>query len=141
MIDRKNWKEEVLVRFSKKPVWRGVDCDEGWKSLICRLVDALDRTKVPYRIVQVKEKFGGLRFYLEEGPLRLDLLGPGRRVSMTGKPRKNAEIFKLISRAETRSFTICETCGKPGKPRKGVWIKTLCLRCHRARRKAEAAGR
>ncbi len=30
---------------------------------------------------------------------------------------------------EAESCTVCEECGKLGKPRKGGWIKTLCDEC------------
>jgi hypothetical protein len=52
----------------------------------------------------VKEKWGGLRFY----------------VSGT------TELLDFISEMEARSLDICEVCGQPGKPRKGSWIRTLC---------------
>lgn len=65
---------------------------------------AIEEVKVP-RAVQVKEKFGGLRFYVD---------GASERHQT------------LIQFAENMSYTICETCGKPGKPTTGGWITTLC---------------
>lgn len=55
--------------------------------------------------VQVKEKFGGLRFYTN-----------GTDDVVRG----------MISMAETMSFRTCEVCGNPGKVRHGGWITTLC---------------
>jgi ribosomal protein L3 len=49
---------------------------------------------MPGTVTQVKEKFGGLRFYIG-----------------TGTP----EIWNRISQAETESEETCQTCGKPGK--------------------------
>lgn len=54
---------------------------------------------------QVKEKFGSLRFYLDGG---------------------TEEMHNLIDEAERASSVICEDCGKPGKMRKGGWIRCLC---------------
>ena len=39
------------------------------------------------------------------------------------------EMYDLIEEAETKSATICEDCGKPGKLRSGGWIRTLCDEC------------
>lgn len=55
--------------------------------------------------VQVKEKFGGLRFYYDGG---------------------DKYINGLSAMAESMSYVTCETCGKPGKPSRGGWIQTLC---------------
>jgi hypothetical protein len=59
------------------------------------------------RVSQVKEKFGGLRFYMTFQTDRMD---------------------ELIEIAEEESYTLCEECGKPGKPI-GMWIRTLCPKC------------
>lgn len=56
--------------------------------------------------VQVKEKFGGLRFYVR-GPVTDD--------QMT-----------MISFAEHLASNTCEVCGKRGRRRGGGWIRTLC---------------
>lgn len=61
------------------------------------------------RASQVKEKFGGLRFYVDGGD----------EVSN-----------RLISFAESLSVKTCEVCGAPGRQRDGGWIKTLCEHHH-----------
>ena len=55
--------------------------------------------------VQVKEKWGCLRFYVN-----------------------NADDYVqgIISMAESMSCRICETCGAPGQRRTGGWVRTLC---------------
>ena len=58
----------------------------------------------------MKEKFGGLRFYMT---------------------CDTDEIFDLISEAEALSYKTCEECGKPGEERGGGWIHTLCDSCHK----------
>lgn len=55
--------------------------------------------------VQVKEKFGGLRFYYEGG---------------------DEHIHGMVRMAESWASVTCEVCGKPGQLRSGGWIKTLC---------------
>jgi hypothetical protein len=62
--------------------------------------------ELPTIVAQVKEKFGGLRFYVNYSD--------------------RAEMNKLIDLAEKLSFKICEECGKKGKRRGKRWIQTLC---------------
>ena len=54
---------------------------------------------------QIKEKFGGLRFYYDGG---------------------DEYISGLVSMAESWAACSCETCGTPGERREGGWIRTLC---------------
>jgi hypothetical protein len=60
--------------------------------------------KVPVA-VQVKEKFGGLRFYVQ---------------AATDKH------YSYISFAESMSYRTCEECGSPGKTYTDGWHMTLC---------------
>ena len=60
--------------------------------------------KVPVA-VQVKEKFGGLRFYVH---------------AATDKH------YDYISFAESMSYRTCEECGAPGKRYTDGWHRTLC---------------
>lgn len=55
--------------------------------------------------VQVKEKFGGLRFYADNITPELD---------------------GYIRFAELLASNTCEVCGERGKRRTGGWIRTLC---------------
>mgnify|MGYP003341851229 CR=1 FL=1 len=83
---------------------------EGWASLIDEVFDMLNAMQNPPKIIQVKEKWGGLRIY-------------DSAVYTTDIP---TDFEKLIRDVEDRSFSICETCGKQGSLRKGSWMKTLC---------------
>jgi hypothetical protein len=59
------------------------------------------------KILQVKEKFGGLRFYYNGGT--------------------SAEyIDGAVCMAEAMASRTCEVCGRPGERRGGDWIQTLC---------------
>ena len=57
------------------------------------------------RIAQIKEKFGGLRFYYQGGDDHID---------------------GMVTMAEVWAGRTCETCGNLGKRREGGWIRTLC---------------
>ena len=65
-------------------------------------------------VQQIKEKFGGLRFYYDGG---------------------DDTIYGMVRIAESWADHTCEECGKPGKSRSGGWIKTLCDE-HAAEREA-----
>lgn len=56
-------------------------------------------------ISQVKEKFGGLRFYYVGG---------------------DAAIEGMVRMAEGIASYTCEDCGSPGYTRPGGWLRTLC---------------
>ena len=85
----------------------------GWGSLVEDLYKLCDANNI--MITQVKEKFGGLRFYIGGA---------------------SAEILDEIEKAENESYKICERCGEPGKPKADpYWIQTLCDKCRKERRK------
>ena len=54
---------------------------------------------------QIKEKFGGLRFYYQGG---------------------DDQIHGMVQMAESFAGTLCEDCGGIGTRRSGGWIRTLC---------------
>ena len=89
----------------------GFECGDGWFDLIdvlCSTIQSyLDSnpSKTQVVVVQVKEKFGTLRFYTE-----------GHDKFVQG----------MIWMAESMSGRICEVCGNPGEVRDGGWIKTRC---------------
>ena len=64
---------------------------------------------------QIKEKFGGLRFYYDGGDDVID---------------------GMVRMAESWASNACEECGAPGQSRDGGWIKTLCDE-HDAERQAQ----
>ena len=86
----------------------GVEIDPGWHDLIYKLLQDIKalNPEEGFEVVQIKEKFGGLRFYTNFG---------------------TDEIFELIHKAEDASYKICEICGKKGKLRNDIgWYLTLC---------------
>lgn len=82
------------------------DCDSGWNVMIKRLIEDLIELGWDKQICQVKEKFGGLRFYIKQG---------------------SDAIYDRISVAEKESYKTCEKCGEEGKLRNDIgWHLTLC---------------
>jgi hypothetical protein len=70
-------------------------------------------------VAQIKEKFGGLRFYYEGG---------------------DEQISGMVRMAEAWASHACEECGAPGTLGGKGWIKTLCP-THRAESDARYAER
>lgn len=81
------------------------DVGPGWYGILERLNARLLETDPDYLLYQVKEKFGGLRFYTDA-------------LSKDG--------HEAVMVAEIESFVTCEQCGEPGTPTASGWIKTLC---------------
>ena len=80
---------------------------KGWSKILDKLYDVKPRSVY---VMQVKEKFGGLRFYV----------GGASR-----------EFFDAIDAAEKESYLTCEICGEPGKLRQDLgWLLTLCEKHH-----------
>lgn len=109
-------KEELEKKYPTRfaDVYCGFDVGAGWLPLIDELCQALEaeckRTGASYKVAQVKEKFGGLRFYID-----------------TDGPENN--LFDIEHAYEAKSFKICENCGQPGQLRQGGWWRTLCETC------------
>jgi hypothetical protein len=97
-----------------------IEIGDGWVDLVSKLVEDLDSFDVPYIVEQIKEKFGGLRFYWS-----IDFYWAKKQdINVVRIASDTMQV--LVDEAEKQSYTICEVCGKPGKPTKDSWIKTLC---------------
>jgi hypothetical protein len=98
----------VLARFAAG--WgASVDCEEGWWPIIAELDRQIAAIAPGYEEHQIKEKFGGLRFYYGAGATAND-----------------ARIGVLIAQAERVAARTCEVCGAPGRARGNGWIRTVC---------------
>jgi len=94
-----NLKEPELLQ----PILNGC-VGKGWHKLIRNLVRDLYKLGWDGRVYQIKEKFGGLCFYIGEG---------------------TDAIHARVAEAEKESTLTCEISGKPGKIRAGGWLKCL----------------
>lgn len=116
-------REEKLIEMAPhlyaEKCW--LDCGPGWDPLIQDLSRKLEKIIVegiesgawddddhPV-VVQIKEKFGGLRFYLS---------------------CETDEMSNLVEQAEAESTQICENCGCQGKMREcNRWYSVNCDVC------------
>jgi hypothetical protein len=96
----------------------GFQCRDGWFALIyqvCGQIEAaaeaagVDKESAEWpRAIQVKEKFGGLSFYL------------------TRPDAAEEAIRAAVNTAAKASTTICEWCGAPGVLHQGDYWHTAC---------------
>lgn len=94
----------------------GIECGPGWYGIIkdlCRKLElhlrADPELKKQFRVLQVKEKYGTLRFYTSV---------------------YNTRIEDMITEAEDLSEKTCEQCGKPGEMREvDGWYFVACDEC------------
>ena len=116
---RKSLKESVVhprdQRLLEPYEMFGVECDKGWETLYRPIMDWIEKYNEEHpgdviTITQVKEKFGGLRFYVD---------------------KYTEELSSLIHEAESESYRVCETCGAREKVgiTVGGWYRTICLDC------------
>lgn len=93
------------------------DCGKGWLVFLdplCRVIEnhinsLPEAEQSNFYLAQCKEKFGGLRFYMN---------------------RSDDFIRGAIDLAEAMSVITCEKCSAPGSLRSGGWIRCLCDACH-----------
>ncbi|MGI9358823.1 MAG: hypothetical protein ACR2ON_05425 [Paracoccaceae bacterium] len=100
----------------------GIACGDGWYTLLDTLCANIqdritnvnrnksEEDKLVCQAVQVKEKFGGLCFYIYGGDDYID---------------------GLVSLAESMSYRTCSECGDPSEENKTNrgWIYTMCANC------------
>lgn len=96
----------------------------GWFGIIEDIIKKAHELDLTINIRQVKEKFGGLRFYYEVVDEEYD-------------DNNTEELAELVREKEDESFETCEQCGtKENVETKGdSWIKTLCPTCREAKDK------
>jgi hypothetical protein len=92
----------------------GIECGDGWYDLLDSLCYCIqehcNQTEkiIQLEATQIKEKFGGLRFYVYGGDDYTD---------------------GLVRLAELMSYNICEYCGNRGKSYDDGWVRTMCEKC------------
>jgi len=96
--------KEIIKKYNKYFKTKDLDVGPGWFFLInelCSKIDILIKEffpelltkKKPFKIVQVKSKFGGLRFYTTNSIKQIET---------------------IIEQYEIKSFETCEECGRLG---------------------------
>ena len=136
----------------------GFEHDVGWYDLLDELCaniqQIMDKYNIDVTAAQVKEKFGGLRFYVyitDESPSILcwceDKLSRwffkhklgvyyNKYVHFRQKLYKSPteKVHLHIETTEYKSYDICEKCGKLGKLSDQGWLRTLCESCNKEKK-------
>ncbi len=92
--------QNILDRFADN-IPATIDCGYGWAELIRQCDNALFVADPNYTISQVKEKFGGLRFYFNPTDMN-----------------QYSKMSSIIMEIEEKSLEMCEECGAPGYRRR-----------------------
>jgi hypothetical protein len=112
-------------KYLEMPVF---ECGDGWNKLIydcTKEIAKIDKNKI-IRVVQIKEKFGSLRYYYQEQN------HPNHILSNKDYDKINGIIFKY----EKISAKTCEMCGRKGKIKSvNGWLACLCPKCRDAETK------
>jgi len=105
-----------LLNKETSPMFWGITCGNGWYNIINCLCFALDQMNDKVEACQVKQKFGGLRFYIDHGTEMQQ---------------------RLCSLVGSISFGFCELCGSVDdvKTTKGGYVETLCGKCRKKTKK------
>lgn len=92
-----------------KDLWE-LEVGDGWFGIIHHLAKKIVEKDTNCRVLQVKEKFGGLRFYIGAA---------------------SAEVHEFVRDAEAQSYKVCERCGSQEGVTQtdGGWMKTTCTKC------------
>lgn len=92
---------------------RYISVDEGWYQIVVDCDKELTAIDPKYQILQIKEKFGGLRYYIAPSN---DLTSEQRDM-----------MYNVISKYEAVAARTCEATGKPGVLMRSVggWYRTL----------------
>ena len=118
MSEEMSWQEELNEKRLKTRGWYGCIAPDGWKDIVLECDEMLAFIDPDYEIQQIKEKFATLRYYFD--------------TKKTGVEGKIMEA--IVSYAEGRSASTCESCGKYGKYRDDTYyVVTLCDECNVAR--------
>lgn len=141
--------DELVVRFPQlfrgRLPKRSSDLPTGWYELAVELfidIDRLldDRAAEQFELLQVTERFAGLRVYWRLGEQQtnvINLLG-ARRTRCAGiQPKRPDALFERVkvrvNAAAVQASRTCQVCGQAGSSgnSKG-WMRTLCGECSQA---------
>jgi hypothetical protein len=91
----------------------GDEVGKGWALIVLQCHKELKHLDPQYKISQIKEKFGGLRYYFDS--------------SSDFNTITHDAMDSIVLAAEYRCSQTCEICGSGGKLCNNTgWYKTLC---------------
>lgn len=120
--------DDIYKKYSRvlcKPIYP--ETAEGWDALVEDFIQEMNEAACAFRnksitIIDIKEKFGGLRIYVD-----YDL--PSEQIS---------ELERIVSKYEHLSLKTCSYCGEENKQmhkRMGYWDIVICQDCYNKKAK------
>jgi hypothetical protein len=99
----------------------GLECGDGWKNIVDETHEKLKYIDPDYKVFQIKEKFGGLRYYFDSS---LEYGSIAHKI-----------MHDVVMAAEHEASRTCEICGT-NKSKAEVetridnyWYYTYCKEC------------
>ena len=112
----RDWKDNPITTY---PITELDYMPEGWRCAFgTQMCEEIRKILIKgnylndYRIAQIKEKFGGLRWYDEGAPASI-----------------YRELQDIIDKYEELSYCTCICCGRPATKISQGWINPFCDRC------------
>ncbi len=100
--------DEILKKHGVAYPACGAEVGDGWLPIVDRLVGDLIAMGWGRDLAQIKEKFGGFRFYADD---------------------LSEEMYARVEQAKEEAWHTCEDCGAPGEVGGTRWLRTLCASC------------
>jgi hypothetical protein len=109
----------------------GAGIGDGWWPFVEAAATLLDAAYPGWKSGQIKEKFGGLRFYITPAPwdeAKVKENNPRAREEDLARWEREwyAQQEAIATAAERACNEVCETCGKPATMRGTGWVHMLC---------------
>lgn len=124
--ERERWEQEIKQRYpSLLSKLSYFETDKGWNKILEDMIEEIYRREQfilanslqekyePVRIIQIKQKFGGLRVYYDGG-------------------QNDSGISSIVMHTEQLADLTCEVCGTIETVNKRYirgWVSTLCDTC------------
>lgn len=152
MSEARSLIDDLMVQFprlfhGRQPrTWS--DLPAGWLGVAVDLFTDLDRllddrSAEQFEVLQIKEKFAGLRVYWQLGAQQtttIDTVDAASSQRIDIEPKRPTATFDLVkarvSEAAVQASKTCQVCGEPGGSGQSEgWLRTLCDACRNAPRK------
>jgi len=141
--------DDLVVQFPRlfhgRPPQTWSDFPAGWLGMVADLFTDLDRllddrSAEQFEVLQIKEKFAGLRVYWRLGAQQtdvIDLIGAGSTPRIDIEPKRPNATFGLvkarINEAAVQASKTCQVCGELGGSGQSEGrLQTLCSACRSA---------
>lgn len=93
----------------------GFSVPRGWRQIVWDMMVELECLELMPKLIQIKEKFGGLRVYAEAQAYKEDV----------------ARFARIYDKAVYKASKTCAVCSEPGELRVNDYMAVLCEKHHK----------